>query len=42
MIDANEVVELYALGVFSGIMLSFLPLAVGLIINLAFKTMKGG
>ena len=40
--NLNEVVELYAVGVGCGILLSLLPFVVGSVAGLAFDIMKKG
>lgn len=40
--DLNEVVELYAVGVGCGILLSLLPFVVGSVAGLAFDIMRKG
>ena len=40
--DLNEVIELYAVGVGCGILLSLIPYAVGSVVRLALDILKKG
>lgn len=41
MINPGEVLELYSIGIGCGIILSVIPVAIGLVVGLAIKIMKG-